>query len=112
MGDSKDAKVTYRQSSIISVLRDLEMMVVSLDRLGSYEGAAKDDADHNRLLADFVTDWDVFRKLAEARAVLSEPFDDHVGADGMDLLERTMGDVKYWSREEQQPPQETADNSE
>ena len=93
-------KVSYLKKDIIKVLEDLNMIVVSLDRIGSEYGICRDgktDVELNALLADFIFDWDVDRKLANARKVLEEAFSYELGDDDMDELEREFKDLQYWS---------------
>jgi hypothetical protein len=53
-------------------------------------------AEHDAALTDFIQRHKVFRKMAQARAILSKPFSESVGPDGMDELEREMQGVPYW----------------
>jgi hypothetical protein len=94
MGRSK-TQVTYPRKKVLAVLQTLEEFVVSLDHIGSasYEMTS---AEHAAALTDFIQRHKIFRKLAQARTILSEPFRGPVGADGMDELEREMQDVHYW----------------
>ncbi|MEV0170460.1 hypothetical protein AB0I00_04940 [Streptomyces sp. NPDC050803] len=57
---------------VVTVLRDLNEFVVSLDRLGSRqaEGTASEAT-----VGTFVADWDVARRLARARRVISVALD-------------------------------------
>lgn len=59
----------------IAVLFDLNEFVVSLDRLGSRQAAGTADAS---TVGEFVADWDVTRRLARARQVLSAALDEQL----------------------------------
>jgi len=48
----------------------------------------------------FLTDYDVSRKLSDARAILGDAFSRVAGDDGMDELERECQGSKYWSLSE------------
>ena len=97
------SELCYNRESIVEVLRDIEQIVVSLDRIGSsWEDLGEETA--HITLSTFVTEWCVFRKLASARQVLSEPFSEELGPDDMDELEREMGSVAYWSLSHPAPP--------
>jgi hypothetical protein len=97
------ATVTYSQQEILRVLRDLEMMIVSLDRIGAATGEG-DPEESARITTDFLDQWQVFKRLAEARQVLSEPFADDIDADGTEALEQALEDVPCWSATDQTPP--------
>ena len=87
--------IAYPRKRIIEVLRTLNELVVSLDRIGS---ASYDmtKAQHDAALTDFIQRHKIFRKAAQARRILSEPFPTTLGPDDMDELEREMEDVPYW----------------
>jgi hypothetical protein len=78
-------------------LRDLEVLVVSTDRIGSARDDRESEEEYNAMFVKFFDDYGFFRKLARARTLLSEPFSGEVGEDGMDELEREMQDISYWS---------------
>lgn len=88
-------QVTYPRKEVLAVLRTLEEFVVSLDRIGS---ASYDmtSAENGAALTDFIQRHKIFRKMAKARAILSEPFRGPVGSDGMGELEREIQGVRYW----------------
>jgi hypothetical protein len=94
MGHPKK-QVTYSRKQVLAVLRTLEEFVVSLDHVGS---ASYDmtSAEHDAALTDFIQRHKIFRKMAQARTILSEPFRGPVGPDGMDELEREMRGIRYW----------------
>ena len=96
----EEETVTYRKKDIINILRDLNMIVVSLDRIGSEyseHSRRKSDEELNALLADFIFEWNVPEKIANARKVLDEAFSRELGDDDMDELEREFQDLQYWS---------------
>ena len=64
-------QVTYPRKQIIEVLRTLNELVVSLDRIGS---ASYDmtKAENDAALADFIRRHKIFCKVAQARRILSE----------------------------------------
>ena len=86
--------ITYARASIIEVLRSLEEVVVSLDQMGS---AAPDmsEEEFNAAAAAFLINQDVFRKMARARSILSEPFSTEVDRENLDQAMRT---VAPWRR--------------
>ena len=94
MGRTKN-QVTYPRKEVLAVLRTLNEFVVSLDRVGS---ASYDmtSAEHDAALTDFIQRHKVFRKMAQARTILSKPFSESVGPDGMDELEREIQGLRYW----------------
>ena len=97
------SKTVYDKGDIVRILRDMSSIIVSLDRIGSV-ATLMEPEEHDKILADFVRTWDVFRKLAEASSILSKPFSQELDEDGMDELERAMEGVPYWSMTSRYPP--------
>lgn len=91
-------KVVYEKREIVEILRYLNQIVVSLDRIGSSYCDCKSEEEYHALSSNFLDDWKVLHKLAKARSVLSEPFSYELGEDDMDELERELQDLQYWSR--------------
>ena len=89
-------QIKYKKSQIIEVLRQIEGIVVSFDRLGSAH-AQMDPNLWKDAVVDYVQKSEVFRSLARCRAVLSAPFSTELGTDNMDDLEREMQSAEYWS---------------
>ncbi len=106
-----DEVVFYRKKDIIEVLADLNMMVVSLDRIGSYHSECKSIEEYNALNSNFLTDWDVTRKLAKARKILDTAFSRKLGDDDMDELEREFKNLQYWSMKNPKPPKKKKSKS-
>lgn len=76
-------------------MRDLEMLVVSVDRIGSVEPELP-PAEAFGLFAEFCREWRVFELLAEDAAILSRALG---GA-----TERALDDLPVWDAEHPQPP--------
>jgi hypothetical protein len=102
MSENPEARLSYSRDEIISILRDLNMIVPSLARPGSAAHVDTErDAAHVR---DFVDQWQVAPRLARIRHILSEPFPMTLGNDDMDELERLMQDVPHWTESHPDPP--------
>src|SRR5688500_3976053 len=88
--------IAYEKEKIIRVLRDLNVLVVSIDRIGSAWHDRVSDEQYNAMFLQFFDEFEFYKKLAAARRVLSDAFPDAAGEDGMDELERRCQDLKYW----------------
>ncbi|MEP7336601.1 MAG: hypothetical protein ABI977_02460 [Acidobacteriota bacterium] len=95
--------VKINRADLIEVLRDLNTIVVSIDRIGSCIGDTGEEVN-DRLLLEFFDQWDVWKKLSNIRTKLSEPFSRELGEDNMDELERELQDVPYWRLINRMPP--------
>jgi hypothetical protein len=89
-------QVSYKKTEIIEVLRTIEELVVSLDRIGS-NAFEQTKEEHNATLAAFIQEHGIFGKVAQARHTLSAPFSRELGPDDMEELEREMQKVHYWT---------------
>ena len=95
--------VSYRKKDIIKIFADLEMMVVSLDRIGSYYSECETVEQYHKLSSDFLDDWKILPKLANARKILDGSFSHELGKDDMDELEREFKDLQYWTMKNPKP---------
>ncbi|MEU5322345.1 hypothetical protein AB0G67_37195 [Streptomyces sp. NPDC021056] len=70
--DMSTREIRIPLDEVVTVLQDLNEFVVSLDRLGSREASGTAD---DSTVGRFVADWDVARRLAHARRVISVALD-------------------------------------
>ena len=97
-------KITIDRTTLISIVRNLNTMVVSLDRIGS--SFADDPKACDKATLRFLDSWWVWPKLSEMRSQLHDLFSSKAGPDGMGELERELQDVPYWSQKHPVPPKE------
>lgn len=90
-------RLTYLGDEVIEVLKENNIILLSLHKIGSYYGAKfheygeeKFRDEYERETTRFIDDWGVTQKLANIRMILSVKFDDTLGVDNMDLLERAF----------------------
>jgi len=70
--DMSSREIRLPLNEVVALVRDLNEFVVSLDRLGS--GQASGNADECAV-GKFIADWDVARRLAHARHIISVALD-------------------------------------
>lgn len=92
-----DSFVRYNRKDIVRILSDLNEIVVSLDRIGSYWSERNSDEEYFEIESRFLSDWEVCRKLSKARSILGDAFSREVGPDDMDELERLLTDSNFWT---------------
>jgi hypothetical protein len=88
-------RVTLDRDALIKALMHLEVIVPSLDRIGS-SAAIMSEEEYQKALSEFIQDWDVGPKLAEVRRILSEPFGD-------DDLEQIFDEIETWELTHRKP---------
>ncbi len=90
-------KITYDGKEILLVLREIEFILISLHKQGSYY-SNKDRKEYEKETTQFIDNSLVCTRLALIRRVLTEQFDLEVGDDGLDDIERACEDIMYWSK--------------
>ncbi|MFE2103855.1 hypothetical protein [Streptomyces sp. NPDC059468] len=73
--DMSSREIRMPLDEVVAVLQDLNEFVVSLDRLGSRQASGTAD-EHT--VGRFIADWDVARRLANARRVISVALDEQL----------------------------------
>jgi hypothetical protein len=97
-------QITLSGEEVIDVIKEIELILVSLHQMGSFyaqkhhEGYDRDNREYEKETTDFIDKWKVTHRLAKVRRILSEKFDDTLGNDDMDDLERAMEGLRYWEK--------------
>lgn len=90
----KERKIQLRRSDVSRLISDLNLLVVSLDRLGS---AFYDDPNRHAMEMDkFLRQVFAFRILAKARGLLCKSYESQLGRAEMQRLEERLEKVKVW----------------
>jgi hypothetical protein len=81
---------------LIEALKEIEIVLVSLHKIGScFDGLG--EVEYQKETCRFIDEWNVTQRLAKVRHILSSQFDDELGDDDMDDIERAMVDLEYWA---------------
>jgi hypothetical protein len=83
--------VSIEKDALADVFRDLNMMVVSLDRIGSCY--ADDPAGLERALTRFIIDWRITPRLAQARRLVGDAV---LGPNPTPEEEEEFSGGRYW----------------
>ncbi|NWE42406.1 hypothetical protein HX875_23215 [Pseudomonas yamanorum] len=81
----------------LKVLSEIEFILISLRNMGSFY-ADKPFAleEYRKDTTDFIDDFGITTRLAQIRNIISKHFDDTLGEDDMDDIERHMVGLKFW----------------
>ncbi len=98
--------ITLSGEEAIAVLAEIEYILISLRNIAKYyyHNDPSASIDHDRRLeycaetTRFLDQNRALHRLAHARGILSKKFNDALGADEMDDIEREMEKIKYWER--------------
>ena len=98
-------EITIPGVEAIAALREIEYVLISLHRIGSYFSTPVNeelsDEEYIKYAVEttrFIDDNNVTQRLAKARSLISSGFNDEMGDDGMGDLERDFQDIKLWER--------------
>ena len=107
----QNEKIILPGDEALDALKEIEFILISLHKMGSYY-AEKPGAleEYRRATTDFIDDCAVTQRLAKVRGIISQHFDDSLGDDDMDDIERYVSDLKLWKPD--QPLNRTTQNIE
>jgi hypothetical protein len=92
-------KIKFEKGDIVSVLKHLNELVVSLDRITSaYHDVPRDT--WKEIVVEYFLESESLKALSMCRRILEEPFSRKLGADDMDELDRALEGTKFWSYRE------------
>jgi len=97
----ENKQVTYSGEAMLSALQEIEYMLISLHRIGSYfadDVSVNDRRCYEEETTSFIDNSLVCERLAQLRSFLSAAFDQTSGDDDMDDIERVCADIPYWKR--------------
>lgn len=87
------SEIPIDKESLLSALKELEFLVVSLDHIGSAELSTEVRAN---TVYRFVVDGDVFQRLSSIRRVLASTLDEAVSPTERDAIDDALGSVFPW----------------
>jgi len=102
---TENQRIEMTGEDAIQILREIELVLISLHKIGSYYAVADhaEKSNYEHETTRFIDEWRVTSRLAKAREIFNCHFDQTVGDDDMDDLERAMENVDYWSNPRSSP---------
>lgn len=106
----QNEKIVIPGEEALDALKEIEFILISLHKMGSYY-AEKPGAleEYRRVTTDFIDDCAVTQRLAKVRKIISQHFDDSLGDDDLDDVERYVSDLNIWKPD--QPLNRTNQNT-
>lgn len=107
--NEKNNQIIMSGDNLITALKEIEIILISLHKMGSYYGLKfmKDERkfrkEYERETTRFIDEGEVTGRLAKIRDILSENFDNTLGEDDIDDLERVMENIRYWTKPGDRP---------
>lgn len=101
----KNEMIEFSGGEALLIIREVEYILISLNKIaehyyhGEYLKSPEQKAiDYALETTRFIDQQQISRRLAKIKRIVSQKFDDAVGSDGMDDVERELEMVKYWER--------------
>lgn len=93
----QNQKIVLTGKEALDVLKEIEYILISLHKMGSFY-AEKPGAleEYRKATTDFIDDCAVTQRLSKVRTIISQHFDDSLGDDELDDIERHFSDLKFW----------------
>ncbi len=93
----QNKKIVLTGKEALDALKDIEFILISLHKMGSFYAEKPGTLEeYRKATTDFIDDCAVTQRLAKVRRIVSMPFDDSLGDDEMDDMERHFSDLKFW----------------
>lgn len=90
-------QVTYKGEDMLLVLQEIEYILISLHKMGSYY-CDKDRRCYEEETTNFIDNSLICDRLAKIRKCLCMGFDLRVGEDEMDDVERACSGISCWTK--------------
>lgn len=101
----ENEKIILTGLEAITILSEVEYILMSLSNISRYyynnqsEGISDGDKlKYHQETSDFIDDNKVTHRLASIRKIISEKFNDELGDDDMDDIERELEKLEYWTK--------------
>lgn len=93
----QNQKIILTGKEALDALKEIEYILISLHKMGSFY-AEKPGAleEYRKATTDFIDDCAVTQRLSKVRTIISQHFDDSLGDDELDDIERHFSDLKFW----------------
>ena len=93
-------KVTYDGMQVALILKELDFILVSLHKIGSYyaEDISTKREQYEKETMQFIDNSWVGPRLANIRAILTQKFNLQEGEDELDDIERICEQIPYWHK--------------
>lgn len=99
---NEEIRLTGKEA--LDVLMELEFILISLRNIGNYYAkplgkvmTKTEREKYNKETCDFIDKYAINEKLTKIRRIIAEKFDDELGDDDMDDIERETEKLIFWT---------------
>ncbi|HIA3423703.1 TPA: hypothetical protein ACWP5X_005314 [Escherichia coli] len=101
--DNENIELTGEEA--LSILREIDYLLISLRDIARYYYHTQDNGnmieneiDYCKETTGFIDRNKITHRLAHIRMIITEKFNNELGDDDMDDIEREMEKIKYWEK--------------
>ncbi|WP_296181166.1 hypothetical protein [Pseudomonas sp. UBA1879] len=101
----KNEMIELSGGEAILIIKEVEYLLISLNKIAEYYyndertiSIEQTGIDYALETTRFIDQSQITRRLAKIRRIVSEKFDNTLGSDDMDDIERELEIMKYWER--------------
>jgi hypothetical protein len=102
---TENETITLKGDDALDALKEIEYILISLRDIGRYyylrpsaPPTSGTSVEYALETTRFIDDNGICSRLAKVRSILSSTFDDELGSDQMDDIERAVQNLKYWRK--------------
>ncbi|ENU08811.1 hypothetical protein MKL42_18800 [Acinetobacter sp. AOR15_HL] len=90
-------KLVYTGDEVLNVLQEIEFMLISLHKIGSYYAKTLPNSyeEYAKETTNFIDNNNVCDRLASIRKILSSKFNNDLGVDDMSDIERALENINF-----------------
>ncbi|MCS4251443.1 hypothetical protein [Pseudomonas sp. BIGb0164] len=93
----QNQRIALTGAEALDALKEIEFILISLRKMGSYYAEKPNSTDeYRKATTDFIDDCAITHRLAKVRSIISRKFDDTLGEDDMDDIERHVSYLTFW----------------
>ncbi|MGZ0714302.1 hypothetical protein [Pseudomonas palleroniana] len=93
----QNEKIVLPGIEAMDALKEIEFILISLRKMGNFYAEKPGELEeYQKETTDFIDNYSITKRLAKVRTIISRHFDDSLGQDDMDDIERHLSDLKFW----------------
>lgn len=96
MLNANNQTICFDGQELIEVFKEIDFILISLAEMGRNYECYKNHHAYETDTTRFIDECQITQKLANIRGMMANNFDNTLGDDGMDDLERAVENTQYW----------------
>lgn len=96
MLNSNNQNITFNGQELLDIFIEIDFMLISLVQMGRNYELYKNHYAYEKDTTRFIDECQITTRLAKIRGIIANKFDNTLGIDDVDDLERATQNTKYW----------------